>query len=105
MTETMPEHSKSSPQMKEGDNELARLESERAHLVQEVVRYEQQGRQLAWIAMPLFLVVSVLLASATIAGQLSLEGLFWSILLGGLVAYMLTREIRWNGKVVLKSLC
>jgi hypothetical protein len=86
--------------MKECDRELARLESERTRLIQQIVRYERQGQRLALITIPIAIVVAVLLALATVAGQVSLEGLLWTILLGGLFAYILTREIRWSGKVV-----
>jgi hypothetical protein len=42
--------------------------------------------------------VVILIAAAIVAGQLSLEGLLWITALGGLIAYLLTREIRWSGK-------
>jgi hypothetical protein len=86
--------------MKEDASELARLENERARLAQEIADHERRGRQLAWIALPLAATVAILLAAAIVARQLSLEGLLWITLLGGLIAYLLTREIRRSGKSV-----
>jgi hypothetical protein len=86
--------------MKEHDLELARLENERARPAQEIASHERQGRQMAWIALPLATIVVIFIAAAIVGGQLSSEGLLWITLLGGLIAYLLTREIRMDGKSV-----
>jgi hypothetical protein len=85
--------------MNEDEHELARLELERARLLQEVDRHQRWVRHLAWLAIVLAGLVTILLVLAIVAGQLSLQALSWSILLGGLIAYVVTREIRWHGKV------
>jgi threonine/homoserine/homoserine lactone efflux protein len=53
--------------MKEDDLKLARLENERARLAQEIASHERQGRQMAWIALPLATIVVIFIAAAIVA--------------------------------------
>jgi hypothetical protein len=76
------------------DDELARLEAERAQFVEFVRRKKRQTSLIMYLSFLIVGIVYILLVGAMFAGQLSLTGLFWSVLLVSLVFFVLSRRLR-----------
>ncbi len=87
------------------NEDLTRLEAERAQLVEMARLHERQARIttsiLMFVAIGVATVVVVLLASAVLAGQLGVTGFVFSAVAAGLLFFILSRKLRSGTREVL----
>jgi hypothetical protein len=85
-----------------GDDELARLEAERARLLSVMAHQKRMMEQAipAWFRFAMLAMVvgiGIALLAGLMAGQIALSGIFWSIGIIGLSVFVGTRKIRLFG--------
>jgi hypothetical protein len=85
-----------------GDDELARLEAERARLLSVIAHQRRMVEQAipAWfrlVSLAMVAGIGIALAAGLIAGQISFSGIFWSLGIFGLSVFVGTRKISLFG--------